>query len=398
MKRLLLSEPLVFILILIPALLFWSSLLGRLYPIHLAQQIPFFFDLMEVHKYIPQSFVYIFGLINYLLIWMIARKIFKSVSSQASLIKREALIPLLVFSLSPWPAYLIFAGSFYVYLLSLLLFVFLGLLLIRSGKIKLGTLYFIVGSVMSLYSSLLMLIMIPISIALLVMNKLITLKQIKVSICLIILFCLPLFISMIKNPVGLKNIYNNQVMVFSDPGLSSASNQFQGESKKEGFRILARLSENKYVYISKFLLLKSIKNMIPATFFTPQEHLLIFSFSPPILFGFLVPFLYGLYLIFNSMILRKYLLSCLVLIIPSFLSKSMVDLNRLILVAPIIIFIISFGLINLAKNKNRFSKAMLFLSIVFVLFQFWVVIFDINLREYPRYERSLGGRLEIEKQ
>lgn len=389
MKRLLLSEPLVFILILIPALLFWSSLLGRLYPIHLAQQIPFFFDLIEVHRSISQGFNYLFGLFIYLLIWIIAKKIF---------VKKEALIPLLVFSLSPWPAYLIFAGSFYVYLLSLLLFVFLGLLLIRSGKIKLGTLYFIVGSVMSLYSSLLMLIMIPISVALLVMNKLVTLKQIKVSICLIILFCLPLFISMIKNPVGLKNIYNNQVMVFSDPGLSSASNQFQGESKKEGFGIPARLSENKYVYISKFLLLKSIKNMIPVTFFTPQEHLLIFSFSPPILFGFLAPFLYGLYLIFNSMILRKYLLSCLVLIIPSFLSKSMVDLNRLILFAPIIIFIISFGLINLAKNKNRFSKAMLFLSIVFVLIQFWVVIFDINLREYPRYERSLGGRLEIEKQ
>lgn len=389
MKKLLFSESLEFILILILAVLLCSLLVGRLYPIHLIQQKLFFFDLIEVDKNIPHILIYVFGLVNYLLIWSVSKQIFAG---------KKALIPLLIFSLSPWPAYLIFAGSFYIYLLMLIMVSFLGVMLIKQGGIKLGGLFFITGNIISLYSSLLMLIVFPVAITLLIITKFISFKKIRFSILLTILFCLPLFVSMIKNPVGMGNIYNNQIMVFSDPSIFSATNQFQGASGKEGFKIFSKFTENKYIYISKFLLLKSIKNITPVTFFTPQEKLLGFSFSPPILFGFLTPFLYGLYLILSLKNLRGYLFGSLVFIIPSFLSKLTVDLNRLVLFAPIIVFIISFGLINLAKHKNKIVRIILFLSLVLVLVQFLVTMFDINVREYPRYERTLEGRFEIEKQ
>lgn len=384
-----LNYLLTFLLILTPGLMLWSFVLGRLYPIHLTEQVPFFFDLIEMHKSIPRIVIYFLGLINFLLIWLLAKKILSG---------WKALVPPLVFSLSPWSAYLIVAGSLYIYLLSLIMFAFFGLLLLKSKKIKLGTATFIIGSLMSIYSSLLMLIIFPLVIIVLVLNKFIDFKTIRYSVFLIILFCLPLFILMIKNQVGLKNIYNNQVKVFSNPGFLSASNQFQGESQKAGMAVFAKLTENKYQYISKVFLLKSIKHLTPSTFFTPQEKLLTFSFSPPIFFGFLTPFLYGLYLILCTKTLRYYLLSCLVLIIPSLFSKFTVDLNRLVLLEPVIVFVISFGLIKFIENQEKRYRVLLLVTILLVVAQFLVTISDIDLREYPRYMRYFGGRLEIGEQ
>lgn len=380
------NKIIIFLLTLTPALLLWASLLGRLYPVHLAAQIPFFFDLVEIHKSISPFLVYVFSLIAFFLLWLVSERIF---------IKEKSWIAPLVFSLSPWFAYLTFAGSFYIYLLALVLFAFYGLLLLSSGEKKLGVGIFVAGSILSAYSSLLLLIIYPLFIAGLIATNFISLKTVKLAIILVVILCFPLFLVMFKNPVGLKNIYQNQIIIFSDPGLISAVNGFQGESREAGVGFLTKLTENRYVYLFKYAILKAVKHITPSTFFTPQENLLKFSFSPPILLAFLVPFLYGAFLIIDSTFLRKYLFFSLVLTIPSFLSRTLVDLNRLILLEPVIILVISFGLIKLAKHKNKFYKIILFLSMILVFVQFLVTVFDINQREYPRYERYFGERFEL---
>lgn len=390
MKKILVKERILFLIIYGLSFITSAFLIKLIYPIHLQDQKPLFFDLIELNVNLPFWLIYFLGSINIFLIWIIAKKFF---------LGRLALIPVLVYCFSPWSFYLMASQSFYIYLLMLTLITFLGILLIKSEKSKLGILWFILGTVLALYSSLLLLMIYPILIAGLILIKFISIKKISTPIFIIVLLCLPLFIAMFKNQVGIKNIYNNQITVFADPGHINIINTFQGESSKAGFNLLSRMAENKYIYFFKYSILKAVKHITPSTFFTSQEGLLKFSFSPPIYFGFLTPFLYGLYLILNSSSMRKYLAVSLILLIPSFLSREFVDLNRLVLFEPVIIFIIALGLVEIIKGKkDRIFKFMLLLTIILVVTQLLVTIFDINFREYARYERYFGGSLQIGEQ
>lgn len=389
MSKLFSNTFLSFLLIVSPGLILWSSLLGRLYPIHLSAQTPFFFDLIEFHKTLPPWSIYLFGVANFLLIFLLAKAFFA---------KRQAYIPLLLFSISPWPAYLSLAGSYYIYLLTLLMLSLYGVWFFTLGKKKLGMAILVLSSTLLLYSSLLILIIFPILILASYLTKALPFKAINKSVILIMLLCLPLFIFMIKNPVGLKNIFVSQVGIFSDPGLIGNVNKFQGESRKAGLFFLAKPIENKYTYLTQYSILKALKHLHPSTFFTSQEGLLKFSFSPPIFLGFLISFLYGLFFIIKQKSYRKYLIFPLILLLPSFFSKIPVDLNRLVLTSPFIIFIISFGILQLSKNRSKIHKLILILCIIFVFAQFLVTLFDINLREYLRFERTFNGSFEIGEQ
>lgn len=385
MKALLKSEAILFLILLSPFLLLWASLLGRLYPIHSTEQIPFFFDLLEIHISLESFTVYIFGLISFLLIWLISKKTFN---------KTFWLMPLL-FSISPWFAYLTYFGSYYIYLLALLLFTIYGLILIKSGSTRSGTFVFAAGSLMLLYSSLTLAIIYPLFIVGLLKSDYISLGSIKKSLFIIFLLCLPLLLFAFKNQEGTKNIFNNEINLFSDPGLISSVNILQGESRKGNLGFFSRLTENKYIYLSKYSILKAFKHLAPSTYFTPQQKLLNFSFSSPFFAGLLIPFLYGLFLIFKSVSLRRYLIWLIILMIPSFLAKSLVDLNRLIIFSPVMLFIIAFGLRELAEHKGKIVKIGLVLVILFTSLQFLNTLFDINTREYARYERSFDGIFEI---
>lgn len=375
--------------------IFSAFLIRAIYPIQVQEQKPIFFDLIELNTIefnanLPFWLSYFIGSVNILLIWIIAKRFF---------LGRLALIPVLIYCFSPWSFYLMVTNSFYIYLLCCTLITFLGILLIKSERFRLGATIFVLGSVLSLYSSFLSFLIYPLVITGLSLTKFVTFKKIKFALFIILLFCLPLFIASFKNQVGIRNIYNNQVTLFLDPGLINNVNLFQGESSQAGYIFLAKLAENKYIYLSKYLSFKAIKHITPSTFFTSQEGLLKFSFSPPIYFGFLIPFLYGLYLILKSPIFRTYLSVSLILLIPSFVSKLLINLNRLVLFEPVIIFIISLGLIKIAeRKKERIFKFVLVLTIILVLIQFLVTIFDINFREYARYERHFGGALRIGEQ
>ena len=92
--------------------------------------------------------------------------------------------------------------------------------------------------------------------------------------------------------------------------------------------------------------------------------------------------------------IRKLLFVSLLLLLPSILSKKLIDLNNLILFEPVIIFVISFGIIKLLQWQ-RSHKLLLLISIILVLGQYLITIYDISYREYPRYGRFFGDKLEI---
>ncbi len=191
----------------------------------------------------------------------------------------------------------------------------------------------------------------------------------------------------------------NEIKIFSDPGLVNTVNRYQGAAGKEGYKNLARISENRYLFFAEYSALKYFTQLVPEAFFTPQYKLLGFSFSPPILLGFIIPFAYGLYKLLQKSNSRKILFISTLLVIPSVLANDLVSLNRLVLFSPVIIFIISFGLIYLyGLKKSKTAKAFLLLTIILVIFQLIVTFSDIKTRERQRFERYFGEKFELVEQ
>lgn len=348
----------------------------------------FLTDLLGSGKVFPYQFIIFCGLINTVLIWYLGKLLFN---------KKIGFLASLIYAISPWAIYLEIAGSLYIFLLSCFLLSVVGFVLPNNKKV--GALLMVLGFVSLLYTNILMLFIVPLIIVFVLKKQSVNRLKLKIFLISFLLLCLPLPFLMVNNIKGVKNLLNNNIKIFSDVGLSNSVRDFQGEAKSEGFGPLAKLTENKYVFYAKYTTLKILKNFVPSTYFTSQEGLLKFSFSPPIYFGFLIPFLYGLYLILNLSNTRKYLAVSLILLIPSFISKELVNLNHLVLFEPVVILIISLGIIKIAqRKKERIFKCIMFLTIILVLTQFLVTIFDINFREYTRYERHFGGFSQIGEQ
>lgn len=359
-----------------------------LYPIRFAFHNFFFLELIGMTGYISDELLFLLGIGSLALLWLISRQVFKNYYS---------LIPPIIYAISPWSSYLVVGGSFYIYLLFLLLLIFYGLLLIKSGKILWGSVLIVGAATISMYSSFILLLLLPIFFVSLIFCKLISFNSFRLSFIISILLALPLFSLIYNNQSGFKNISNNEIKILSDPGLLNSVNSYQGAAKEVGFSKLSRISENKYVFTTEYIFLKYVKQLVLATYFTQQEKLLNFSFSSPIYLGFLIPFLYGLYKILKSSIFRKNLFLSTLLVIPSIFSKQMVDLNRLILFAPVIILVISYGLMKLDEQRKKASFFLL-LTLILVIFQFLLTLSDIQLRERDRYMKYFGQNYEIGKQ
>ncbi len=297
--------------------------------------------------------------------------------------------PPLVFAFSPWFSYLAVVQSFYIYLLLLILLSILGIALLKTKYFQFGLGIFLFSIIALVYSSPLLLITLPFLVIVLIYLKLIPTKHLKKIILILTLSLIPLMILIIKPDSPASGIFKNQIRIFSNPGLLAQSNRLQGDSKKAGYVFLARLAENKYLYLTKYSTFKVLKNLNPLTFFSIKEKLLDFSFTPTIFLGFLIPFFYGLYLVIKNPKWRGYLLFVPILAIPAFLSDKIVDLNRLILDGPFIIFIISLGLVHIKLNsKHLFYKVMLFTCIGLVLLQLIFTIWDIYTKEDLRYQKN----------
>lgn len=383
----LLKEPFFrFLLTLIPGIFFASWLIRYFYPIQFAPQSLFFFQIIGSSVNIPTFLIYILGFLDLFLIWIIGRMLFKN---------NIIYLPVLIFGISPWFIYSVISGSFYVYLLSLILVNAILLFLIKLNK-KFSRTLFLISTIVILYSSFLMLFVYP----LLILGFFLLNKEIFNKAKLYLVFCcillLPMLFFVFKNPLSIQNLYHAQVSVLSDPGHINTVNMFRGESTEKGFKYISKFFENKYLYLSRYLILKSLKSLSPVIFFTPNEKLLGFSFSPPIYIGFIVPFLYGLILMLKLSNLRKYLFLSFLLVLPSIFSQKAVDLNRLLIFAPVVVFIISYGFKNINYKKH---KPILIALVALIIIQFIVTISDISLREYPRFQSIYGSyNLQVGKQ
>lgn len=105
-----------------------ALIIRAMYPVHFTSQNYLFADLNEFNIKTPFWSSYFISTLNLLLIWLIFKKFFSS---------RTALIPALIYSISPWNYYLAVFGSFYLFLLCLLLFTYFGILLLKQDY-KLG--------------------------------------------------------------------------------------------------------------------------------------------------------------------------------------------------------------------------------------------------------------------
>lgn len=332
----------------------------------------------------------IFGLINIFLLWIISYNLFG---------KKISFINSLLYSISPWSVYLDVSGSSYIFLLFCLLISLLGLQLIYKAKNISGQMLAITGCSLLLYSNFLMWIVVPILLVTITKVRIISFDRIKIILIAVIIICLPIPYLMIRNVTGVKNIFNNQIKIFEDVGLLNMVNSYRGAAEQDGLGFLAKLSENRYIFSMEYILLKFTKHFIPSTYFTQQEKLLGFSFSPPVYLGFFIPFVFGLYQLLQTTLFRKALLTSSLLVIPSLLAKQTVDLNRLIIFAPVVTLIISYGFIRLYEHrKNKRVYIFLVLTIFIVLFQLLTTVSDIQSREKTRFKKFYEQSYEIGKQ
>src|SRR3989344_4782012 len=158
---------------------------------------------------------------------------------------KVALLAGFLYGISPWTAYLEVSGSLYIVLLFILLIIYKTFLKLLINK------YMNIGLMF-----------------------------------LVILFFLYKF---------------NEVGIFSNIGLINSVNEFRGETSKTIFAPIGKLVENRYIYLGEHVLFNILKQFTPATYFSNQAKLLDFSFSPPIFLGFLLPFFFGINVLFKEL-------------------------------------------------------------------------------------------------
>ena len=340
-----------------------------------------FADLLHKFVYIEDAPYFIFPLLIPVILWQISRYFFKG---------KVAFIPSIIIILSPWFWYLTEAHSFYIFLTFEILSLIYGIVLTKSGKIVFGNFIVILSAISAIYVSSIFFVLVPFSLLLLLTTKIIGPKEFKIAIIGIIIFTIPLLFLIGNNKTNFRNSLNLEIKVFSDPGIINTVNRYQGAAGTGKLRYLAKISENKFIFYSEFFAMKYIDQFLPVTIFTPQYRLLEFSFNPPVLLGFAIPFVYGLFILIQNQKLRKLFFVSTLLLIPSLLANTIVALNRLLLFLPVIAIIISYGFMKLSELRRKSAQLFLTITLLLIVFQSLVMIFDIRFRENQRKIAYLG--------
>lgn len=367
-------------------LILLSFVIRGIFPIHYLMPPLFFSDLITFPLRIPIWIIYLLDPLSLYLVWVIGRKVVNT---------KFGFFCALILGISPWFLYEIAAGSFYIFLLVLILVNIYSFIALKRGDQKFASWFFIISILLLVYSSFLMLLISPLYIIGLLIVDFEQFKKFKRKFLLLLLFIIPLIFLILSNKEGIINIYHQQVNFLSDPGLINAVNLRRGEGQAVGLGTLVKLFENKYLYLSSYITLKFLSNLSIPNYFTMNAQLLGFSFAPPLFLGFLIPFFYGLSIIFRSMNQRKYLVLSILLFIPSLLSEKIVDLDRLVIVLPFFTLVISVGLIDMIKGKGKKYKALLVISLLLIFIQLISTIIDINLREFARFQR-VNGQINLQ--
>lgn len=194
----------------------------------------------------------------------------------------------------------------------------------------------------------------------------------------------PLIFLSLYNLEGLKNILRIEFSIFNDIGIINAVNTFQGNLYEAGWGGLGKLILNKFSYY--FLLLSDsiLRIFSPVTYFTAERKMFGFSNLAPLSFILLVPFLFGLKHILLSQTKKSYVwvVGFFALIISVFFSAKSMQLEKLVLISPFIILLISYGLNDLKKNK----------TIILVITLLFVLSVLLNVFDFVSYENM---RMEI---
>lgn len=178
--------------------------------------------------------------------------------------------------------------------------------------------------------------------------------------------------------------YLSPITVTGDLSVLNPVNTFRGELEYVGFsHKIGVVVENKYVFIIVKVFLNLLDNLSPVFYFTSEKRLLGFSAFPPILFGFLLPFLFGIKPFFQKWTKIK-ILGIIFLILPSALYISSPDLNRLVVVCPFVFLIIAFGFYELLNKKYFLRRYLLALTFIVVIIQMYLFIGEVNTKELIR--------------
>lgn len=363
------------------AILWRGYIVNAIFPVTIfRQEHILFFDLINYPLLIPFWIILFFGLINTLFIFLIGNKLFGY---------RIAIVSSLLYTISPWTLYLEVAGSIYIILLTILLLAILGILKMKEkNSQKMGLTIFLFSSGSLLYSSMVFWFIVPFATLGIIKWLPLRINQTKIISSLLVIIFIPLLSLAIKNTEGFSSVFTKEIAIFSEVGLLNAVNQFQGDLAREDLYSFGRIIENRYTYFTQHLIFNFLKHFTPVTYFTPEYKLLNFSLSPPILLGFLIPFIFGLKLWID--ILKKYPILTfltLLLIIPSVLSYKSPDFARLVIFSPIIFYTISFGLVNyLLFAKGKVSNLFKIACLLLVVIQSLVLISDIKYREPARID------------
>ncbi|BCX14757.1 MAG: hypothetical protein KatS3mg088_440 [Patescibacteria group bacterium] len=379
-KRISISELLVVVFLFTLHLFFVFFTKSNLGFITLFPKNLFLFQLLEISFSNPSFFIYIVSFLNFLLIFWLANIFFG---------KSGFLYPLIVYSFSPWIFYSVAFNSHYVFLLFIVLLIISGIVFVEKGKR--GALFLLFFAIfLGMVSDFFLFFLIPVFfiLYLIIFGSESVRKFIYPTVFSLFVLFVFLFFFLFKLRPGFFAIAANEFGIFDDPGFMNMVNTYRGESSQEGFVFLSRLVENKYFLGLEFLILRFLSFITPATYFTSQERFFGFSFSPPIFIGFLIPFLYGLYRLISDKKARKFLFLSLILILPSFFSSLSINLSRLIIFSPIIIFAISYGFIGLLNfKKSKAPVVLVWISIFLLIFQLFLTVYDIKLKEKERFLR-----------
>ncbi len=329
----------------------------------------FLIEILSFSFQFPEWASILFGFGSLLLIYIIASKVSKNV----------AFISSLLYAISPWSIYLDLSGSIYTFLTFLLLTITFGVFLMQENKIV-GEYLVIFGSMLLVLTNPLMVIILPILI-LLKANGL----KIEPKIFYILSLVILLLVSFAYlNIVGFKNLMTYYFSLSQDIGIINSVNVLQGELNESNFSVVTKVFENKYFYYLQIFLLNLLKHVSPATYFVPQVKIFSFSFAAPIMTGLLVIFFIGLAWFLDRFNKNKLLLVLPFLFIPSALSRFSPDLERLIMLAPVIFFIISLGVNRLLITKKMRLVLVLFFVLIFT--KSVLTFADIATRESLRLE------------
>jgi len=336
--------------------------------------------------YITKTFIYLSEFFNLFLIFVLGNYFFAD---------KNPLLPLLIYSFSPWSFYHTAFVSPYIFFLSIVLLFVLGIILLKENK---GLSIFVItfSLFLGILTSLFFLFILPLFwflFYLLVEDKKLRSTVEKFLIFSLILVFSLIVVTYLVNKEAVFSYFKNELSAFGDPGFINMINTYRGESVREGFVFLSKIVENKYILGFEFIVLKLLQSLTPATFFTSQEKMFGFSFSPPIFLGFLIPFVYGLYKSFISR--NKYLILGLVLLLPSLMSLNLINIDRLILFFPVVIYLISYGFSSLSDSKDLRFRFLIILSLFILIFQFLFTLYDIRTKEKERFIRYYGSVQEV---